>query len=279
MREQAARTDAEKANRIKDEFLASVSQELRTPLTAMLGWLSIMRTQRLDAETANHALETIERNAQAQAKLIEDLVDVSRIVGGKLDLEVRPIDPFPVIEAAIEVVRPAANAKGITIEIDHDRPVGLVSGDPAGLQQIVWNLLSNAVKFTSRNGVVHVSLRRAASSAEIVVRDTGVGIPPRFLPHVFERFSQAESPDTRSHRGLGLGLAIVRHLTELHGGTVRAESEGEGKGATFTITIPLTALEAGASDVMKPRAIGSKAARQSTHPLNGLRVLVIEDEP
>jgi signal transduction histidine kinase/integral membrane sensor domain MASE1/CheY-like chemotaxis protein len=275
--EQAARNEAEEANRIKDEFLATLSHELRTPLTAMLGWLSMLRADRLDRETAAHAIETVERNARAQAQLIEDLVDVSRIAGGKLSLEVRPVDLMPVIAAAIDIVRPAANAKGIQIEIVGDASVGPVSGDPARLQQIIWNLLSNAVKFTSRDGCVSVLLRRWESSAELVFRDTGMGIDPDFLPHVFDRFRQAEAAITRSHRGLGLGLAIVRHLTELHGGTISAESPGEGLGSTFTIRIPLAALQLEGSGVSDREALEIKEPARP--PLDGLRVLVVEDEP
>ncbi|MDX6501439.1 MAG: hypothetical protein QOG23_4699 [Blastocatellia bacterium] len=277
--ERAARTEAEEANRIKDEFLATLSHELRTPLTAMLGWLSMLRAERLDDETAAHALETVERNARAQAQLIEDLVDVSRIAGGKLKLEVRAIDLVPVIAAAIDIVRPAADARGVHIQFSRDAGVGAVSGDPARLQQVIWNLLSNAVKFTSRNGHVYVLFRQSNSSAELVVRDTGIGIHPDFLPLVFERFRQAEGPVTRTHRGLGLGLAIVRHLIELHGGTVTAESQGEGLGATFTIRMPLAAIQSddGAmSGSDRPAAEGASPTRQ---PLEGLRVLVVEDEP
>lgn len=275
--EKVARNDAEEANRIKDEFLATLSHELRTPLTAMLGWLSMLRGDRLDKETTAHALETVERNAKAQAQLIEDLVDVSRIAGGKLNLEVRPIDLMPVVAAAVDIVRPAANARGVQIQISADESLGPVAGDPARLQQIVWNLLSNAVKFTSRDGWVYVSLRRAETSAELVVRDTGMGIDPDFLPWVFDRFRQAESPITRSHRGLGLGLAIVRHLTELHGGTVSAESPGEGLGATFTIRIPLAALPSSAEAERERFEVGGIAPARA--PLDGLRVLLIEDEP
>src|SRR5260370_2866568 len=209
----------------------------------MLGWLAILRDHRLDQKTTERAIETIERNAQAQAQLIEDLVDVSRIVGGKLNLEVRPIDLVRAINADVEVVRPAADAKSISIEINCDSSVGPVTGDPARLQQVIWNLLSNAVKFTPKGGSVHVNFQQAESSAEIVIRDTGIGISADFLPHVFERFRQAESPVIRSHRGLGLGLAIVRHLIELHGRTATAESPGEGLGQTFTITIPLPAIQ------------------------------------
>jgi PAS domain S-box-containing protein len=273
-REHEARAEAEIANRIKDEFLATLSHELRTPLTAILGWLSIMRSQPLDPKTTEHAIATIERNARIQAQLIEDLVDVSRIVGGKLNLEMRPVDLLQVIEAAIEVVRPAAEAKGVALQVKHDPPAGLVSGDAARLQQVIWNLLSNAVKFTSQGGSVEVSLGRADGLAEVVVRDTGIGIAPEFLPHVFERFRQAESPLTRSHRGLGLGLAIVRHLVELHGGSVSAESPGENQGATFTIRLPrASALRTDGS------ATESDRTGDFDRSLAGLRVLVVEDDP
>src|SRR5207248_1468454 len=251
-----------------------LSHELRTPLTAILGWLSIMRSQPLDTKITEHAIETIERNARIQAQLIEDLVDVSRIVGGKLSLAMQPVDLLQVIEAAIEVVRPAAEAKGLALQIKHDPSAGLVSGDEARLQQVVWNLLSNAVKFTSQGGSVEVSLGRADGLTEVVVRDTGIGIAPEFLPHVFERFRQAESPLTRSHRGLGLGLAIVRHLVELHGGSVSAESPGENQGATFTIRLPrASALRTDAAATESNRAAGFEQS------LAGLRVLVVEDEP
>ncbi len=273
-REHEARAEAEIANRIKDEFLATLSHELRTPLTAILGWLSIMRSQPLDTKTTEHAIETIERNARIQAQLIEDLVDVSRIVGGKLNLDMQLVNLLPVIEAAIEVVRPAAEAKGVALRVKHDPSAGMVSGDAARLQQVVWNLLSNAVKFTSQGGSVEVLLGRADGSAEIVVRDTGIGIAPEFLPHVFERFRQAESPLTRSQRGLGLGLAIVRHLVELHGGSASAKSPGENQGATFTIRLPrASALRTDASATESDRAAGFEQS------LAGLRVLVVEDEP
>jgi CheY-like chemotaxis protein/anti-sigma regulatory factor (Ser/Thr protein kinase) len=238
----------------------------------------MLRGDRLDKETTTHALETVERNAKAQAQLIEDLVDVSRIAGGKLNLEVRPIDLMPVVSAAVDIVRPAANARGIQIQISAEEGLGPVSGDPARLQQIIWNLLSNAVKFTSRDGWVYVSLHRSESSAELVVRDTGMGIDPDFLPSVFERFRQAESPIIRSHRGLGLGLAIVRHLTELHGGTVSAESPGEGQGATFTIRIPLAALPSAESVAARDR-FEVRDSAPFRAPLEGVRVLLIEDEP
>ena len=271
--ERAARQDAEIASRAKDEFLAMLSHELRTPLTAMLGWLSILRGHRLDEQTTEHAIETIERNAKAQAQLIEDLVDISRIVGGKMNLEIGPIEVLPVINAAVEVVRPTAGAKNITIEVNYDSTVGPVAGDAARLQQVIWNLLVNAVKFTPKGGLVEVSFRPAGSSAEVVVRDTGIGISPDFLPHVFERFRQAEPPVSRSHRGVGLGLAIVRHLVELHGGTVEAQSDGENQGATFTIRLPLAAV----ADVA-PAAVTEREGGAS-NALSGLRILLVEDEP
>jgi len=271
-REQAARTEAEEANRLKDEFLATLSHELRTPLTAMLGWLSMLRSGRLDAETSTHALATVERNAEAQAQLIEDLVDVSRIAGGKLKLDIEPVDLITVISAAIDIVRPAANARGVSIEVSAEAGVGPVAADAARLQQIIWNLLSNAVKFTPRDGRVNISLRRFESSAEVEVRDTGIGIDADFLPRVFERFRQAEAALTRSQRGLGLGLAIVRHLIELHGGTVSAASDGEGQGATFTLRIPLATQRA-------PSVANLVSAGDGNSKLTGLRVLLVEDEP
>lgn len=270
-REREARQEAEIANRAKDDFLAVLSHELRTPLTAILGWLTLMRANKLDERTTTHAIETIERNAKAQAQLIEDLVDVSRIVGGKLSLEVRPTDLLSVVNAAIEVIRPAADAKFIKLEVNSDSWSGFVSGDPARLQQVIANLLSNAVKFTPNGGSVSVVLINSGAHAEVSVHDTGIGISPDFLPHVFERFRQAESAATRSHRGLGLGLAIVRHLVELHGGSVKARSDGENQGATFAIQLPLTA----------PAPAGS-AENRGKHDgearLDGLRVLLVEDE-
>jgi PAS domain S-box-containing protein len=270
--ERAARKDAEIANRAKDEFLAVLSHELRTPLTAILGWLSILRGQKLDKTTTRHAIETIERNAKAQAQLIEDLVDISRIVGGKLNLEFRSIDLLPVINAAVEVVRPAADAKHVKLEIKYDSKVGTVSGDATRLQQVIWNLLSNAVKFTPKGGAITVEARPADGFAEVIIRDTGIGISPDFLPHVFERFRQAESAVTRSHRGMGLGLAIVHHLVELHGGTVTAGSEGENRGSTFTVRLPLAEATS--------RAL-SRTKFMVDHEdisLEGVRILLVEDE-
>jgi signal transduction histidine kinase len=230
--------DAETASRAKDEFLATVSHELRTPLHAMLGWARLLRTGTLDAPTQARALETLERNTRLQAQLIEDLLDVSRIVTGKMRIEPRPVAPASVIAAAIETVRPAAEARGIRLEAHADPDAGPVAGDTDRLQQVVWNLLSNAIKFTPRGGLVEISLGLRDGQVRLQVADTGRGISPEFLPRLFERFRQAEGPTARSHGGLGLGLAIVRHIVELHGGTVRAQSAGEGRGATFTVELP-----------------------------------------
>ena len=225
------------ANRIKDEFLATLSHELRTPLNAILGWVQLLCEGALDEEAATDAIQRVERNTKSLVKLIDDLLDVSRIITGKFKLEVRPIDLGPVIEAAIEAVRPAIEAKGIQLGLALE-PLGLVSGDPSRLQQVVWNLLSNAIKFTSPGGRVEVRLEQVGANGLITVSDTGEGIAETFLPYVFDRFRQANSVFTKEHGGLGLGLAIVRHLVEMHGGAVRAESPGRGKGATFTVTLP-----------------------------------------
>jgi PAS domain S-box-containing protein len=238
IREQAARAEAEAANRSKDEFLAMVSHELRAPLNAMLGWARVLRAGELDEAAAAHAIEIIERSAGSQARLIEDLMDLSRIVAGKLRLDVRTIDLAPVIEAAVEEVSPLADAKGIRLRVSLDPSVGPVSGDPARLEQVVWNLVSNSVKFTPQGGCVEVRLARLDSGVEITVSDTGKGITEEFLPYVFERYRQEDQSGTQARKGLGLGLNIVRYLVELHGGTVQAESRGEGHGATFTITLP-----------------------------------------
>jgi PAS domain S-box-containing protein len=283
--------EAQEVNRLKDEFLATLSHELRTPLTAVLGWTRLLGTGQLDEATRERALETIERNAQAQVQLIDDILDVSRIIRGKLRLNVRPVELAPVIEAAIDSVRPAAEAKGIRLQVVLDRAAGPVSGDPDRLQQIVWNLVSNAIKFTPKEGRVQVILSRANSHLEIEVIDTGQGIAPEFLPYVFDRFRQADPTTTRTHGGLGLGLAIVRHLVELHGGSVKAESSGTGEGAIFRVTLPLLAAvrEARASSA---QSSASASASQEVAAdgngffgdfgcppeLNGLRVLVVEDD-
>ena len=241
-REREARAEAQSANRAKDLFLAALSHELRTPLNAILGWARMLRDGQLNTEQRQQALEVIERNAQAQAKLIGDLLDVSRIITGKLRVDLRPMDLGSSVEAALNSVRPAAEAKGLTLEWSAREPAPVV-GDAERAQQIVWNLLSNAIKFTPRGGLVDVRLVRVGSEVKLVVRDTGIGIAPEFLPHAFERFSQADDGAARSHAGLGLGLAIARHLTEMQGGTIRAESAGEGRGSTFVVCFPVITSE------------------------------------
>jgi signal transduction histidine kinase len=240
-REQAARAEADRANRLKDEFLAVLSHELRSPLNPILGWAKLLQTGKLDAAKTQQALKTIERNAQLQAELIEDLLDVSRILQGKLNLNVSSINLVSIIRAAMETVRLAAEAKSIQVEASFEPDVGLVWGDSTRLQQVIWNLLSNAVKFTPSGGQVNIRLERLDSHAYITVSDTGQGIESDFLPYVFDYFRQSDATTTRKFGGLGLGLAIVRNLVELHGGTVRVESPGVGKGATFTVRLPLMA--------------------------------------
>ena len=263
------------ASRAKDEFLATLSHELRTPLNAILGWTRMLRLGHLDEERSRTALEVIERNARTQVQLIEDLLDVSRIITGKLRLEMRTVAVNPLVEEAINTVRPSAEAKGVKLVWRADPDIGLILGAPDRLQQIIWNLLSNAIKFTPAGGLVELRAGRAGDTVRLLVRDSGVGINPAFLPHVFERFRQADSTTTRSHSGVGLGLAIVRHLVELHGGTISAASEGEGRGSTFTATFPLRKAGADATAhaeplVPEPLPIG--------RPLEGLRVLVVDDE-
>jgi PAS domain S-box-containing protein len=274
-------SESQEANRLKDEFLATVSHELRTPLTAVLGWSHLLRGGQLDGGGAARALETIERNARAQAQLIDDLLDVSRIVTGKLRLDLTPVAPHSFIEPAVEAVRPAAEAKGVRLQKLLDTGAEAVLGDPARLQQVVWNLLSNAVKFTPRGGRVEVRLERVNSRLEIAVSDTGAGIAPEFLPHVFERFRQADQRTTRRHGGLGLGLSIVRHLVELHGGTVRADSPGEGAGATFTVSLPVAPVyrREAAEGRAHPAARDALPAHECPERLDGLRLLVVDDEP
>ena len=236
---QIARLEAEAANRAKDEFLATLSHELRTPLNAILGWVRMLRDGTMDREHIGKALEVIDRNALLQVRLVDDILDVSRIITGGLKLDVRPVDLIAVITAALDAIRPAADAKEIAIQTDLSASARQVDGDPQRLQQVVWNLLTNAVKFTEAGGRVDIRLSEmTAARVRIVVADTGAGIDPAFLPHAFERFTQADGTVNRVHGGLGLGLAIVRHLVELHGGMVRVESPGLGHGATFTIELP-----------------------------------------
>ncbi|HEX8748597.1 MAG TPA: PAS domain S-box protein [Pyrinomonadaceae bacterium] len=271
---------AQEANRMKDEFLATLSHELRTPLTSILGWSSMLRAGQLEADAAKRAIEAIERNAKAQRQIIEDLLDVSRIITGKLRLDVRDVEPVALIDTAIEAVRPAYEAKGVRIQKLPDAGVGKLTGDPSRLQQVFWNLLTNAVKFTPKGGRVEIRLVRTDSHVEISVSDTGQGISQEFLPYVFDRFRQADSTTTRRHGGLGLGLAIVRHLVELHGGTVRAESEGTGRGSTFTVTLPLI------SDYQRvvTEEVEHVLRRDDASPLecperlDGLKILAVDDE-
>jgi PAS domain S-box-containing protein len=273
---QHAREQAEAASRVKDEFLSTLSHELRTPLTAIVGWIYLLRGGRLDEAARARALDAIDRNAGAQAQVISDILDLSRIVGARFRLNVRPIQLAPVAAAAIENLMPAANARGITVHTNLDPSAGLVSGDTDRLRQVVWNLLSNAIKFTPKGGRISVRVERADPSARIVVEDTGVGIRPEFLPHVFERFRQGDSSNTRSHGGLGLGLAVVRHLVELHGGHVTAASPGEGEGAAFTVTLPLLDPEqAAAGDRVEP-AVANGELPDDAPRLDGVRVLVVD---
>jgi PAS domain S-box-containing protein len=280
VREQEARADAEEANRLKDEFLATLSHELRTPLTAILGWARLLRSGQLEERSGARALEIIERNADAQNQLIEDILDVSRIITGKIALHVQPVEPVAVIEAAVEAVRPAAEARRVELNILMPPEPCPVSGDATRLRQVVWNLLTNAVKFTPEGGRVEVRVERADSYVRIKVSDTGEGIDPEFLPYVFDRFRQADASTTRKKGGLGLGLAIVRHLVELHGGTVNADSEGRGRGATFTVTIPVADTQAGEPEGSRPaRAESSPTFADCPQSLAALRVLVVDDEP
>jgi len=275
---QRALSAAETASRARDDFLATVSHELRTPLTSIIGWIQLLHVEQDPASLAE-GLETIDRNARAQSRLIEDILDFSRINAGKLRLNVQSLDFAEVIDAAIDVVRPAANAKQIRIERMLDSAAGHVSGDHDRLQQVVWNLLSNAVKFTPRGGKVQVRLERVNSHCELAVSDTGEGIAPSFLPFVFDRFSQADSSSTRAHTGLGLGLGIVRHLVELHGGTVQVFSPGIGCGATFVVRLPLLVAH-NRPDDRDVQHIEQPAAPATTHDfadLTGISVLVVED--
>jgi signal transduction histidine kinase/integral membrane sensor domain MASE1/CheY-like chemotaxis protein len=273
-REHAARAEAEAANRTKDEFLAIVSHELRTPLNAIVGWTGLLSSGQLDGIMSSRAIEIIDRNAKAQAKLIEDILDVSRIVSGNLRLDLRPVQLEQVIKAVIDSIRPVADGRMIEILATLEPNTSPVSGDPDRLQQIFWNILSNAVKFTPNEGQVIVCLTNRRSHNEIVISDTGEGIPTEFLPHVFDPFRQADGSKTRRHGGLGLGLAIVHHLVELHGGVVKAHSEGEGKGTTFTLTLPC--IDVGTE--LEGQQAGD-LLHDSKPELSGLRVLTVEDDP
>ncbi len=274
--ERAARSEAERAARMKDEFVATLSHELRTPLSAIVGWAAVLRRGVKSPEQMRQAIDTIDRNARLQAQMIDELLDMSRILSGKLRLDVQPLDMVRVIEDAIDTVRPALEAKALRLSTVFGS-AGVIQGDPARLQQVVWNLLTNAIKFTPKGGRITVTYRKVGSHVELAVSDTGQGIPPEFLPHVFDRFRQFDASTTRSKGGLGLGLAIVRHLTEMHGGHVHAYSEGEGRGATFTITLPLTAIHPAETHVSGFGALMPACGEGDL--LKGLKVLVVDDEP
>jgi len=278
--EKLARNEAERANRLKDEFLATISHELRNPLNAILGWAHMMRVGKLNESNTERAVETIYRNAKSQSQLIADLLDVSRIISGKLRLDVRTVDLLSIVNAAIDSIRPAADAKGIRLQTTLDPAAGPLSGDADRLQQIVWNLLSNAVKFTPKGGHISVKLQRGASHVEIVVSDSGLGISKEFLPYVFDRFRQADASTTRTHGGLGLGLSIVHQLVDLHGGSVTVQSEGEGKGATFTISLPVMGVVSNQNEVEVAHPVPSEnvLSFDGLPSLQGLKVLVVDDE-
>ena len=265
---------AERANRAKDDFLATVSHELRTPLNAIAGWVSLLRSASLPPGRMNDALDTIERNVRAQTRLIDDLLDVSRIISGKLNLALEPTDLASVVGAAVDALRPHVQAKRITLAVDIASPVTPTLGDATRLQQVVWNLLANALKFTPAGGVIEVELKPKDGGLELVVRDNGQGIAADTLPLIFDRFKQAESSFARSHGGLGLGLAIVRHLVDLHGGTVSAESEGADRGATFRVFLPCADSALSTSTPRKD----SWLAAPASNALSGLRVLLVDDE-
>ena len=278
--ERAARSDAERSSRLKDEFVATLSHELRTPLNAILGWTQILRRAGVDAFTTSQGLEIIERNTRVQTALVADLLDMSRMMSGKLRLEVQSVDLPAVVSDAVNSVRPTAEAKGVNLRSVIDQDAGPVTGDPARLQQIIWNLLSNAIKFTRKGGKVSVRLRKVESQVEIEVEDNGEGIHRDFLPHVFERFRQADASTTRQHGGLGLGLSIARQLVELHGGRIEAHSDGQGLGARFTVRLPMIAVQQGRSsdNVVRPPSRAGDGPGLPQPSLTGIDVLVVEDE-
>jgi len=279
--ERAARVEAERTSRMKDEFLATLSHELRTPMNAILGWTQLLKRDQQDPEMLSEAISVIEQNVRVQTQLIEDLLDMSRIISGNMRLDVQRVELSEIINAAMEGVKPTAETKGVRLEKVIDRLVGPVRGDSRRLQQVLWNLLTNAIKFTPKGGKVRVFAEVMQSHVEISVTDTGQGINPDFLPHLFERFSQADGSTKRKHRGLGLGLSIVKNLVEMHGGTVRANSRGEGQGATFIIQFPLQAPKSseGEEDPPHPRMLLSGLSVEGERPnLRGVKVLVVEDE-
>jgi signal transduction histidine kinase len=273
------RVEAERLGRIKDEFLANLSHEIRTPLNAILGWSQLLKPGETSVADLVEGLEVITRNARMQAKLIDDLLDMSRIISGKMRLDVQRVDLPAVIDAAMESVAPAAQAKGIKLQKVVDPIAGPVSGDPNRLQQVVWNLLSNAVKFTPKGGRVQVVIERSNSHVELSVSDTGKGVAPEFLPHVFERFSQADNSATKNYAGLGLGLAIVKSLAELHGGSVRVKSGGDGKGSTFIVSLPISVLHTlDHSENRQRTKIEREGPTLHSIDLKGIKVMVVDDE-
>jgi PAS domain S-box len=279
LRERDARKHAEEADRLKDEFLATLSHELRTPLTSILGWASMIRTGEVEGSNATRAIETIERNARSQARLIDDLLDVSRIITGNLRLDLHPLNLGPIVEAALDALRPTADVKGIKLQTRFVPAQCLVKGDPNRLRQVIWNLLSNAIKFTPRNGSVSIDLTCVESTARLTVGDTGDGISPEFLPYVFDRFRQAEGSISRKQGGLGLGLAVARHLVELHGGTIRAQSEGLGRGAVFSVDLPLAQERRDpARAEERRREVERRRSRLGAVRLDGVHVLLVEDD-
>jgi PAS domain S-box-containing protein len=278
-RERVARRTAEEANRLKDDFLATVSHELRNPLNSIVGWAGLLRSGKLDEKKTARGVEAIMQAAQAQAQIISDLLDVSRIISGRLRLDIRPFELIEVIEAAIDTIRPAADAKRIRLEALLDRSASTMAGDPDRLRQVFWNLFSNAVKFTSNDGCIRILSRRIDAHIEVVVSDTGIGIEPQFLPYVFDRFRQGDSGTDRQSSGLGLGLAIVRHLIELHGGTVHAESKGSGQGASFAIRLPILIAHSSTREGERVHAAVEEIISVEDGPsLKNLKVLVVDDE-
>jgi len=279
LRERDARRHAEEADRLKDEFLATLSHELRTPLTSILGWASMIRSGEVEGSSATRAVETIERNARSQARLIDDLLDVSRIITGNLRLDLHPLNLAPIVDAALDALRPTADVKGIKLQTHFVPEECLVKGDPNRLRQVIWNLLSNAIKFTQRGGSVSIDLTCVESTARLTVSDTGDGISPDFLPYVFDRFRQAEGSISRKQGGLGLGLAVARHLVELHGGTITAESEGLGQGSVFSVDLPLaTERRDPARAEERRREVERRRSRSGVIRLDGVHVMLVEDD-
>src|SRR5689334_18733319 len=279
IRERDARKHAEEADRLKDEFLATLSHELRTPLTSILGWASMIRSGEVEGANASRAIETIERNARSQARLIDDLLDVSRIITGNLRLDLHPLNLAPIVEAAIDALRPTADVKGIYIRTDILTGDCLVKGDPNRLRQVIWNLLSNSIKFTQRGGVVMINLKCVGPTVRLTVADTGEGISREFLPYVFDRFRQAEGSISRKQGGLGLGLAVVRHLVELHGGSISAESDGLGEGSMFSVELPLAQERRDPARAdERQREVERRRSRKGSIRLDGVHVLLVEDD-